>query len=179
MATTSSVAKDRPDLGPVFGSITDEQDRRIRGILLEVDENLLALARHFELERAGWEGTGLDLFSYPSGQVQLSSFVEPCDKGDGNHSVSFCIELAPVSNHDDSCSEPAWDIELEVYADCQHKEYCGSMHLVHDRPAVRTASPIDAALALRDAAEELLRLGKETPLASWLLLASDDPQEPA
>lgn len=159
----------RPRLGAVFGPLTAEQDAEIRAILREVDEKLLALARHFGRERAGWEGTGLDLCRFPSGQVNLSSFVETFDSG--SRCVSFGVLLRPAWSQGELSGEPAWDIEASIDADCEHEPNHRSMHLVHEVPATRATSPEDAALTLRATVEALVRLAQEKPIETWLRLA--------
>ena len=132
---------------------------------------LLDFAKFFGGTRAGWEGTGLELTWFPSGQIEVSSFV---GAGlDGDHRVNFIVSLYPTWFYDDFPVEQAWKVEAEVYADCQHKVYCGNMHCVHELPSITSANPIDAVKALCDTTAELIRLGKEKPLEHWLQLAGD------
>ncbi len=171
MAAKSSIARLRPKLQSVFGLLNSTDDTEIRNILSQTDQLLLELARHFGSNRAGWEGTGLDLTWYPAGQVEISSFVGT--RLDGNHCVDFIVSLTPNWAYDDFPIESAWEIEAEIEADCQHEVYCGCMHIVHRLPTVCKTHPIDAAIALRDMTTELLQLGKDEPLEFWLHLAGE------
>ena len=133
---------------------------------------LLDFAKHFGVNRAGWEGTGLDLVWFPSGQVNISSFVGAGI--DGSHRVDFIVSLNPTWNDADYPAEPAWEIEAEIHADCQHEIDHESMHLVFELPAVTKTRPIDSVEELRNMTAELIRLGKEKPLEYWLQLAGDN-----
>jgi hypothetical protein len=159
-------------LEAVLGPLTDSDDAVIRSVFDECDEKLIGLARLFGHERAGWEGTGLELSWYPSGQVMINSFVET---GLGSSKcVSFCVELRPAWMYGEKSAALAWEIEAEIYADCQHKIDHGSMDRVHELPAVRATSAIDAATALRNVLDDLVRLAHENSLEHWLRLASDE-----
>ena len=174
MATSSSIAKLSPRLQSVFGLLSVEDDTKIRIILGEINKILLEFAQHFGLNRAGWEGTGLDLVWNPSGQVQISSFI---GAGlDGNRCADFIVSLQPGWVYSDFPSEQIWEIEAQIYADCQHKIDHWSMHLVHDLPTVHKTNPIDAVETLRDMTAELVQLGKEKPLEFWLNLAGTDEE---
>ena len=169
MVNATSIRDEQPRLEAVFGPITAEEDSEIRGILHEIDESLLALARHFR-ERAGWKGTGLDLLRYSSGQWCISSFVEPCL--DGSRCVGFYVELHPAPLYGDRTSGRAWDIETVIRADCHHRVNHRAMDLVQ-HTEVRVTTPTDAATALRSAVDDLVRLAEQRPLEYWLQLASD------
>lgn len=171
MATTSSIKKLNPRLQSVFGILTPSEDDEIRKILSSTDEMLIEFANFFGSNRAGWEGTGLELTWFPSGQVEISSFVET--GLDGNHCVSFIVSLYPSWFYDDFPIEQEWKIEAEIYADCQHKVYCGNMHRVYELSTVTSVHPIDAVKALHNMIAELIKLGKEKPLEYWLQLAGD------
>ena len=176
MATKTSIGQERPHLEAVLGPLTGSDDAVIRSVFDECDEKLIGLARFFGRERAGWEGTGLELTWYPSGQVMIDSFVET---GLGSSQcVSFCVELRPAWIYGDKSAVLAWEIEAEIYADCQHKIDHRGMDLVHKLPVVRAPSAIDAATVLRNVIDELVRLAQENPLEHWLRLASDEDQGP-
>jgi hypothetical protein len=171
MATSSSIKNLNPRLQSVFGILTPSDGAEIRKILSNTDEMLLEFAYYFGSNRAGREGTGLELTWFPSGQIEISSFVET--GLDGEHCVSFIVSLQPTWFYGDFPTEQEWEIEAEIYADCQHKVYCGNMHCVYKLPAVTSAYPIDAVTVLRDTTAELIKLGKEKPLEYWLQLAGD------
>ena len=171
MATSSSIKKTNPKLQSIFGILTPPGDAEIRKILSRTDELLLAFANFFGSKRAGWEGTGLELTWLPSGQVEISSFVET--GLDGDHCVSFIVSLLPAWFYGDFPTEQEWRIEAQIYADCQHKVYCGNMHCVYELPSIAYTHPIDAVIALRDTTVELIKLGKDKPLEYWLQLAGD------
>lgn len=173
MATTVSISKAHPKLESVFGPITSDEDADIREIFHSCDKALLGLAKKFGNERAGWEGTGLELEMMPHGQVSISSFVETHHDGDNSKCVSFCIELVPGWYSGEKTGERVWEIEAEIYADCQHKEYHGSMDLVHEISGARANTPTDAANSLLLTVEKLTDLAKSTALSEWLTLASD------
>jgi hypothetical protein len=166
LGISSSIRRTRPRLGAVFGPLTAAQDAEVRAILREIDDTLLALARHVGRERAGRGGAGLDLRLLESGHVSLGGFVEACDGG--SRCVSFCAELRPAWCTGELSGEPAWEIETEVYADCGHAPNHRSMHPVHAAPATRATSPREATIALRAAVEELVRLARATPIDAWL-----------
>jgi hypothetical protein len=172
MATTSSLKKLNPRLQPIFGILSESDDAEIRKILSSADEMLLEFAKFFGSNRAGWEGTGLELVWGSSGQIDISSFVETGI--DGDHCVSFVVSLQPAWYYGDFPKEQGWNIEAEIYADCQHKAYCGNMHRVYELPTVTCNNPTDSALALRNITAELIRLGKEEPIEYWLQLAGDE-----
>ncbi len=86
---TSSLQKNRPHLEAVLGPLSSEDDAKIRAIFDDVDAVLLGIARHFNRDRAGWEGTGLELTSMASGQVAISSHVGACV--DDGKCVDFCL----------------------------------------------------------------------------------------
>ncbi len=169
---TTSIKNSNPSLEPLFGVLTPSEHFEIRKILADVDDKLLEFAQFFGLSRAGWEGTGLDLNSYPSSsQTSISSFVEP--GLDGNHMVSFGVSLEPTWFYEKSPTKKQWKIEAQIYADCQQKIYCGSMHFVHEIPFVLSTNPIDSVKVLHKITVELIQLGKEKPLEHWLQLAGD------
>ena len=171
MATSSSIKKTNPKLQSIFGILTPSADDEIRKVLNDTDEMLLGFAKFFGVKRAGWEGTGLELTWFPSGQIEISSFVET--GLDGEHRVSFTMSLHPAWFYENFPTEQEWRIEAEIYADCQHKVYCGNMHCVHELPSTTITNPVDAVKALRDTTAELIKLGKEKPLEYWLQLAGD------
>ena len=155
----------------VFGILTPSDDIEIRKILDKTDELLLEFARFLGQNHAGWEGTGLDLIWYPSGQIEISSFVGT--GSDGDHMVDFIVSLYPTWFYDEFPLEQGWKIEAEVEADCQHKVYCGHMHCVYELPSVISENPIGAVTALHNITAELIQLGKEKPLEYWLQLAGE------
>jgi hypothetical protein len=172
MATYSSLAKEQPRLQAVFGLLSAADDDHIRSIFRQTDANLLELARHFGIQRAGWEGSGLELVWGPSGYVGISSYV---GTGlDGSHCVDFLLELTPTWVSDTFPNEAAWEIEAFIQADCQHQINHRCMEVVHMLPTRRESTPIGAALALKDMAAELLSIGTTTPLKHWLQLAGDE-----
>jgi hypothetical protein len=173
MATNSSLARLSPKLQSIFGLINSSDDAKIRTILNNIDGMLLDFAKCLGVNRAGWEGTGLDLIWFPSGQVNISSFIGAGIKG--SSLVDFVISLQPTWSRINFPIEPAWMIEAEIYADCQHKIDHESMHLVFQLPIVTKTHPIDAVIELRNVTAELIKLGKEKPLEYWLQLASDNP----
>jgi len=146
-------------------------DTEIRKVLSSTDEILLEFANFFGANRVGWEGTGLDLIWNPSGQIEISSFIETGI--DGNHCVSFIVSLQPTWFYGDFPTQQEWIIQAEIYADCQHKVYCGNMHCVYELPSITSTHPIDSVVALRKMTTELMQLGKEKPLEYWLKLAGE------
>jgi hypothetical protein len=172
MATPSSIAKEQPRLQAVFGLLSAADDDHIRSIFRQTDLSLLELAHHFGRQRAGWKGTGLELVWFPSGQIEISSFVGAAL--DGSHCVDFLVSLTPTWVYTDFPSELAWDIEAQIQADCQHVIDHRGMHLVHKVPTRHERTPIDAAVTLHDMTAALLVLGKSTPLEHWLQLAGDE-----
>jgi hypothetical protein len=175
MSPASSIARLKPRLQSVFGQLTINEDAKIRPILAKTDQLLLDLAGHFSSQRAGWEGTGLELTWALSGYIDISSFVEA--GLDGEHIVSFGVSLTPGWCQNDFPMEPFWEIDASIDADCQHKVYCGSMHQVYRFPEIRRKTPVDSVLALLDITEQLVQLGKEKPIEYWLKLAGDDMDE--
>ena len=171
MAIHSSIEKEQPRLHAVFGLLSAADDDHIRTIFRQTNEYILALARHFGLQRAGWEGSGLELVWGSSGHVDISSFVST--GLDSSQCVDFLISLTPTWVYSDFPSEAAWEIEAQVQADCQHLISHHCMHFVHELPTRRESKPISAALALREIAAELLSAGTKTPLEHWLQLAGD------
>jgi hypothetical protein len=169
MATSSSIKNLQPRLQPVFGHLTASDDAEIRSILRNIDEILLEFAQYLGSNRVGWEGTGLDLIWYPSGQIEISSFV---GAGQGSRRVQFIVSLKPIWFFGDFPTENAWEIEAEIHADCQHTIDHES-HIVHEFPAVRKSHPIDSVIALRDRTIELIQLGKDKAMEYWLQLAGD------
>lgn len=167
---TSSLRKNRPHLEAVLGSLSAEDDASVRTILDEVDGVLLEIARHFGQDSAGWEGTGLELTWAASGQVAISSHVSA--RTEGNKCIDFCIELRPSWFYGERSSTLSWDVETEIYADCQHGVDHAGMDSVHEALA-RSATALEAAAALLGAARELLRRAKDFPLEHWLGLAAD------
>ena len=176
MATSASISKKNPKLESVLGPITSEEDAAIRKIFQRCDEILLGLAQYFGHERAGWDGTGLELIMMDLGQVSISSFVETCHDGSSSKCVSFCVELRPSWSLGDLTGERSWEVEAEVYADCQHKVDHGSMDLVHEITAARASTPIDAARNLLTTVENIAELAKNTTINEWLKLATDNDE---
>jgi hypothetical protein len=171
----SSLRKNRPHLEAVLGPLSAQDDASVRAIFDEVDGGLLEIARHFGGDRAGWEGTGLELTWMASGQVDISSHVGACI--DSNKCVTFCIELQPSWYFGERTSTMTWEIVTEIEADCQHAVYCRSMHSVH-RTSARALTVLEAASALHAAVRELLRLATEFPLEHWLQRAGDRDASP-
>jgi hypothetical protein len=170
---TYSIKKTNKRLQPVFGFLTPEEDSEIRKVLSETDTALLEFATYFGLDHAGWERTGLDFNWYESGHVSISSFVETGI--DGNQMISFGVSLHPTWFYDKLPTEPEWRIEAEIYADCQHSNYCGSMHCVYELPSITCTNPLDSVKALHKIFVDLMKLGKEKPIEYWLQLAGDNP----
>jgi len=166
----SSLKKYRPHLEAVLGPITAEDDVKIRTVLDEVDQIMLGIARHFGRERAGWEGTGLELTWMESGQMAISSYVGACTKKGG--CIDFCLELLPSWYSGDKSSTLSWVVELSVAADCSHAMDHSHMHTVHE-VSVRANSALLASTTLRSEACELQRLATDFPVEHWLSLASD------
>lgn len=166
MAENVSLAKRRSRLEGVFGPITEEVNASLRFIFKQVDTVLLELASHHGRTRAGWEGTGLELTLFPSGQLEISSDVGTND-GQGN-SVVFMVGLRPAWFHGTSSGEPGWDVEATIDADCRHDKDHGGMDSVFRGEVVHTTDPEESARALLDAAVEIHRLGTTMPLSFWL-----------
>ena len=161
--------KNRPHLEAVFGPLASEDDAKIRAIFDEVDVVLLEIAHHYHLDRAGWEGTGLELTLMVSGQVSISSHVGACV---GKECVDFCLELRPSWYFGERSPTLTWQVVTEIYADCRHAvDHC-SMDTVRETSA-RIASSVEAAAALLTAARALQKLATDFPLEHWLELASD------
>ena len=165
----SSLQRNKPHLESVLGPLSDEDDLRIRSLLDEVDRVLLEIAGNFGRSCAGWEGTGLELNWYASGQVSISSSVGAAAS---SGCVEFGIELQPLWCFGNKSSNLAWDIETTISADCSHSNDHGGMDAVHET-TVRVESAIDAAIAMRSAVDDLQRIAKEYSLEHWLELASD------
>ena len=162
---TVSLAKERPHLEGVFGPLNKARDTHIRALLSQVDIVLLQLARHFGRERAGHEGTGLELNWYPSGQVAIGSYVET---GDGeSHAAAFSLDLWPSWGHEDPSDVAAWIVEATIDVDCQHNTYHESMETVYSRAPGRFRTPEDAAQELLAAAAELTALVTDHPIEYW------------
>ena len=174
MSSTSSLQKNRPHLESVLGPLSSEENAKIRALFDEVDGVLLEIAHHFNLNRAGLEGTGLELTWSGSGQVSIGSNVGVCV--DGSKCVDFCIELLPSWHYGLRSSALTWEVTCEIYADCQHSVDHGSMHCVHET-SIGLDTSIASAAELLTAAEELLRLATDYPLGHWLELASDASQQ--
>ena len=166
MATTTSIANMQPLLESVLGPMTNAEDKECRAILAEVDNKLLALARYFGQERAGWEGTGLELTWLPSGQVEINSFVEVWLHD--SKCVSFLIELRPTWFYGERTGNSEWEIEAEIYADSPEEVKQSAMARVHGFPVLRAMTPKDAVIALSKATDDLIRLAHDTPLEEWI-----------
>jgi hypothetical protein len=171
MATSSSIKKTNPRLQSVFGLLSPSDDIEIRRLLGNTDELLLEFAHFFGKDHAGWEGTGLDLVWYPSGQIEISSNVGA--GSDGAHMVDFIVSLYPTWFYGEFPLEEEWKITAEIEADCQHKVDCGHMHRVYELPSVISKNPIEAVTALHNITAELIQLGKEKPIEYWLQLAAE------
>jgi hypothetical protein len=171
---TSSLQKNRPHLEAVLGALSSEDDAKIRGIFAEVDVVLLQIAHHFHHDRAGWEGTGLELTWAESGQVSINSNVGA--SVEGGKCVDFGVELRPSWYYGDRSSTLTWEVEAEIYADCQHAVDHSSMDLVHEK-SKRIANSVEAAAALLDLARELLAMATSFPLEHWLELASESSEQ--
>ena len=167
---TSSLQKNRPHLETVLGPLSSEDDAKIRAIFAEADMLLLEIAHHFHHDRAGWEGTGLELTWAASGQVSISSNVGA--RVQDGKCVDFGVELRPSWYYGDRSPSLMWEVETEIYADCQHAVDHGSMDLVHET-STRIANSKEAAAALLSQVRELLALATDFSLAHWLALASD------
>jgi hypothetical protein len=112
---TSSLQKNRPHLEAVLGPLSAEDDAKIRGIFAEADMLLLEIAHHFHHDRAGWEGTGLELTWAASGQVSISSNVGA--RVEDGKCVDFCVELRPSWYYGDCSPTLMSEVETEIYAD--------------------------------------------------------------
>ena len=167
---TSSLQNNRPHLEAVLGPLSSEDDAQIREIFAEVDMLLLEIAHHFHHDRAGWEGTGLELTWAASGQVSISSNVGA--RVEDGKCVDFCVELRPSWYYGDRSPTLSWDVETEIYADCQKAVVHPSMDLIHET-SKRIANPVGAAAALLDETRELLAMATNFPLEHWLELACD------
>jgi hypothetical protein len=169
MAKSLSVATERPDLSGVFGRLTAEDARRVSSIFAEVNVQLLGLRAQFDRGRVSGRGTGLDLVAYPNTTwCSIQGYVETENVGDGNHIVSFKVELRPAWRPDEAPINPAWKAGAEISADCQHREYHRSMDLVWDRGDVQQTTPMDTALELLEGARDLRHVGTEQPMEHWL-----------
>ncbi|MBK7203374.1 hypothetical protein [Candidatus Amarolinea dominans] len=171
---TSSLRKNQPHLEAVLGPLSAEDDANMRAIFDEVDGALLELARHLGRDGAGWGGTGLELSWMVSGQTAIGSHIGACI--DGANCVDFIIELRPSWYFGERSPTLSWEIETTISADCQHAVY-RAMETVHSA-TLRAATAMEAAVALRTAARQLLRQGMDFPLAHWLALASDTTHLP-
>lgn len=166
-----SIAKHRPLLDGVFGPLTAAQDDHIRSTFAAVDEQLLTLARHFGVSRAGWEGTGLELNLDQAGQLAITSYVGTVDAE--AHAATFLVGLHPSWSLGDRTGEQAWIVEATIDVDCQHVIDHEAMEMVYDRGDVRAITPESAAEALLQAASELVQLGMSHPLEFWTSRAAD------
>jgi hypothetical protein len=69
---SSSLQKNRPHLESVLGPLSSEDNTKVWRTFDDVDLVLRETAQHFHCDRAGWEGTGLELNWMASGQVAIS-----------------------------------------------------------------------------------------------------------
>lgn len=167
----ASLQKYQPYLGSVFGPLSESDNSEIRAILKHVDRILLEIARHFGRDRAGWEGTGLELTWSQSGQTVISCNVGAFTKK-GN-CIEFCVQLHPSWHYGELSDVPAWDIEASIEADCMHTVDCSHMHTV-DESVVRVGTAVGATKELLSTVQNLRRKATEHPLEYWLEFASDD-----
>jgi len=174
----SLLQKNQPYLDAVFGPLSAEDDSKIRGILSQVDIVLVAIARHFGREGAGWTTTGLELAWMQSGQVSVRSYVEAGAQSGGG-CIDFGLELRPSWYFGERSSVLTWDVELAVYADCMHAVDHGYMHTVHEVTVRVGGSAINAATALSIAVQDLKRLAVEVPAERWLEMSSDSDSSTA
>lgn len=166
----ASLEKYQPYLGSVFGALSERDTSEIRAIFKEVDRVLLDISGHFGRNRAGWEGTGLELTWSQSGQTGISSNVGASTKtGD---CVDFCLELRPSWHFGEMSEVLTWDIETSIEADCKHTIDCAHMHTV-DETVVRVETAIGSAKELLSAVRRLRSQAIDHPLEYWLELASD------
>src|ERR1700720_4199455 len=108
------------------------EEASLRAILSEVDDELLRLARHFGRDRAGFEGTGLDLQWLRSGQLVLRSDVATGDR-DAHAAApapAFLLTLCPPWTHETAAGLAEWIIEATIELACQHTDDHGSMETV-------------------------------------------------
>jgi hypothetical protein len=154
-----------PHLEGVFGALSQERDTSIKAVLGRVDAELLSMADAFGLKRAGWEGTGLDLVLCPSGQLEISSFVEPTDAE--RQAASFQVGLRPSWFYGQRTDRPGWIVEVRVEVDCGHRPAHDGMHVIHERE-VEAATPEQAADALLRETERLSAFARTKPLAEWV-----------
>jgi hypothetical protein len=167
---TSSLQNNRPHLEAVLGPLSSDDDAKIRAIFAEAEVVLLEIANHFHHDRAGWEGTGLELTWAESGQVSISSHVGA--SVEGAKCVDFLVELRPGWYSGHRSSTLTWEVDIEIYADCHDAVNHSSLELVHEASA-RFASPVEAARGVLSGARELLRLATNFSLEHWLELTSD------
>lgn len=171
---TFSLKKNRPHLESVLGPLSEQEDAKIRAVLDEVDDVLLEIARHFHLDGAGWEKTGLELTSMASGQVEICSHIGASI--DPENCVDFCVELRPSWYFGQRSSSLTWVVTTEICADCHHAVSHSSMDSVHETSA-SAVSPVEAVATLLAATQDLLHRATDFPLAHWLELASDASEQ--
>jgi len=161
----ASIARRNPHLQGVFGPLDRIEVAKLREILSRVDTELMQLAHHFGRDRAGIEGTGLELRLLASGQVFIASEVETGDRD--SYAAAFLLELWPSWSQEEPSQTVEWIIEANIDVDCRHEPDHGSRETVWDRGRRRASSPETAVQELLRAATDFAAQGIQHPVEFW------------
>ena len=170
---STRITSERPNLGPVFGPVSAEQNERLISTLQRVEERLFAF-RDAVATEGRWHCQGITLDTYPSGQASITGYVENED------GLTFGIELAPENFYDGPVwragdaptvmSHEAWDVCGEVWA--TPDRYGNTA--VAEVPSRRYADPEDACDGLIAACARLEELAHTRPLTNDAWLSRDN-----
>jgi hypothetical protein len=108
--------------------------------------------------RAGWSGSGLEYWLYPSGKRCLSGVAE-------NPQVSFTVDLIPPDFYPGASSSD-WQVTADISVRCDAEADWG-MHAVESCTPQACREAEDAVAAVETATRWLLDRCRAVPPADW------------
>ncbi len=164
---TVPLTPDGPLLEGILGFLDGEAEVSLRAQLLAAGELLVQTATE-QGSQVVWQGKGLELAWYPSGQLSISGCIER--RGGDGRIVAFTAELRPSWFYGVHQSEPSWEVEVSVESDCGADHVCDTPNTVH-REVRSVVSPGQAVSALADAVHAIYEFANG-PLDGWLTQAT-------
>lgn len=160
---------ERPFLESVLGPMTANNELAVRASLLRSSAMLRDFANHLDgAIHSRSEGLRVDWLQ--SGQVNISGYATLTIAG--TEPADLWVELTPAWYNGDRQQDLAWDVEVALLLQCQHRDDHGQQ-TVNQRTA-RAFTPLDAATLLEEYTAGLVEWVRAFTIDEWRGLVARD-----
>lgn len=160
--TNFEITMDGPSLKEIFGPLSEEDDKKIRLCIVEINNRLKECASSVG-ERVHWKDSGLELEATRTRQVSISTSI-PAYLDDGT-TISFNSDLYTNEYYGQDHDQIVWKIESSVHIDDLRFPNSGLDRI--EQEIIEAKSPFDAIQALKKSTDLLLARVLEADKERW------------